>query len=334
MSGRRVVQMLVALVVAAGAFLFAWNSGDSAEPVLPEVQSQFSLDLRVIDSAPLDMVYLVEQRSRPAYRIFRFDPRSGEELTLFTVPEDAIIYGIALSPDKGSLAVSYTTEHAIDGNGMWILDLETLELTEALAAETGLYLTEPEFSADGESVFVTHVDRRGDAEVLSLGEVNLASGSLDVVLPNAITPAVDGDNLYFLTVDSEKARRSIGVRAADGSTSEIEVGDTTLDLDHLVASEGSLTEAAMHVAVLETIDEPTVTIGDEAGAHGNHSVKSTWWGFDSVAAVATSIDPIIVYDASATDDGTIVYATLEGLSIAAGERIDLIKSRALRFIAS
>ncbi len=330
---RRVLQLALAVCILAAVFALTRIPGTGDRQVLPDESTQFSLDHTVIGSAPIDPVYVVEQRARPGYRIFSFDPKTGSDTTIFTVPDGAIIYGISLSPDKETMAVSYTPDFEADGGGLWLLDMKTLELTETSAAKPGVFLTEPEFAADGRSVFVTHVDRTEDDEQLAIAEVELDDGTTTIVTNEGITPAVANEKLYYLEVDTESARRSIGVRDRDGNTSSIDVDDGNRDLDHLVATSE---RHPIHVAVLESDSEPSISFGAPADAHGNHNVRSTWWTLSSSidAASATNIDPIIIYDATTTTDGTVVYATLEGLAVADGERLDLIASRAIRFVTS
>ena len=94
------------------------------------------------------------------------------------------------------------------------------------------------------------------------------------------------------------------------------------------------------MAAIETedVDESAFSIGTPASAHGNHDVPSTWWNVETATTPASSeptdIEPIIVYD-SDSRSGPIVYATLEGISITLdGKRVDLVKSRAIRFITT
>lgn len=331
---RCTVRAFAALTLALAVFLVTKVGGDETAPVLPDTASLFSLDLRVVGSADHDVVYAVEQRARPAYRILAFDPRSGEDTTIFTVPEDAIIYGLALSPDRSTLAVSYSPDFNLDGSGVWTLDIDSSEFTKIVDVEPSIYLTEPEFSSDGQTIYTTYVDRSGDGEALSIAAVSLQDQSAEIVLEQAITPAVTGEVLTYLTVDDQNARRSIGVLSADGSSRDIAIGGGTLDLDHLIVERNG---GELHVAVLELTDEPALTLGEPADAHGNHNVASTWWEVDTETAetTASAVEPIIVYDAAIADGGsTIVYATLEGLAIATDERIELIASRAIRFVAA
>lgn len=327
----RFAQIVVGLAIFATVWLIGFRSDDSAAPVVPDTTSQFSLDLNVISSTDHDLVYAVEQRARPFYRILEFDPSSGAVETVFTVPDDAIIYGIALSPDRETLAVSYSRDFALDGNGLWQLDLTSGDFVELAETQADRYLVDPIWAPDGSSILVTHVDRSTEDEQLAIAEVGL-DGSVEIQANNGVDPAIEGENLYYLDVGADNARRSIGVVDANGEQTVVDFEARQFDLDHLVAINDRT-----HVAVLETTDEGLVTLGEPADAHGNHNVPSTWWQVSvdgsQLSTSSTGIEPIIVYDAAATQQGQIVYATLEGLSLAGNERIDLIKSRAIRFVA-
>lgn len=331
---RRLLQAALVIAVFGAVWLVGFRPASEPE-VLPDTSEQFSLDLSVSASLDHDLVYVVEQRARPKYRIFSFDPDTGADETVFTVPEDAIIYGISLHPDRSQLAVSYSTDFNIEGNGVWLLDLETLEFTEVSPTEPGIYLTELEWALDGSEIFATHVDRRADTESLAIASVSIdhdavTAGTVEIILEDAITPAVAGGGLFHLTVDEEKARRAIGVLTSDGAVHSIEVLDGERDLDHLTARAD---RDDVFVAVLDQQDEGLLSFGTPVAAHGNHNVQSSWWSVDT-AIEPTAIEPIIVYDAATSGSGAIVYATLEGLSIADGERVDLIRSRAIRFVAA
>jgi hypothetical protein len=332
----RALQVALVLSVAFAVWFIAFGRGSSGPaPVLPDTNAQFSLDLKVVGKMDHDVVYAVEQRARPAYRIFSFDPATGVDETVFTVPKDAIIYGIALSPDRTTLAVSYSPDFHVKGSGLWTLDVASKKFTEVAPTEEGHYLVDPAWSGDATSIYATYVDRTGADEKLSTAQVTLADLSLRVIIADGIAPTVSGDTLYYLTVDEQRARRSIAVLTSDDGTSTIPVGDGQFDLDHLlVGASGSV----LHVAVLEPKkDEASVTIGTPAEAHGNHDVPSTWWDVDvkvaAPTAAATDLASTIVYDAANSGD-SIVSATREGLSITSGStRTDLIASRAIRFVA-
>ena len=329
----RLAQVAVAITIGVAVWLIGFSSGSDPAPLLPDTATQFSLDLQVLDPVDHDLVYAVEQRARPFYRIFSLDPRTGDVETIFTVPQDAIIYGIALHPDGDTLAVSYSPDFALEGSGVWTLNLATKEMTEVIAVTTDVYLTDPVWSPDGASILTTQVDRRSTDELLSIARISHEDGAIVELASNAINPSQVGDTVYYLTVDDHQARRSIGALHLDGTTTTIEVGTSDLDLDHLLQGHDDTT---VRVAILETA-EGGITFGEPASAHGNHDVASSWWNInleEAAEPTAAGLEPVIVYDAATTTtSGAIVYATKEGLSLGDTTRTDLIKSRAIRFVA-
>lgn len=352
----RRAQQVLRVVVALNLAVLVWAigfRGESGPPaVLPDIELAedaefveaglaedrgaaedvaFSLDLDIVATVDHELIYAVEQRARPAYRIFSLDPSTGEVDTVFTVPDDAIIYGIALSPDRGTLAVGYTPDFTLEGNGIWTLDLASGTFDEQVEVTRGVHLVDLSWAADGESLLATEVDRRGE-ETLAAVAIDTATNTIATRVDNAISPVDVAGEIHYLVVDEDKARRSIGVLGADGTSGVIDIADAALDLDHLTASTGS---EVLRVAVLD-LDDGGVTLGATADAHGSHDVPSSWVEIsteDHDDVHAAGFEPVIVYDAAATPD-TIVYATKEGLSIATDSRIDVIASRAIRFVAA
>ncbi len=330
----RVCQVALAGLVAFGAWSIGFAGDDGPAAVLPETDEQFSLDLEVIDATDHGVVYVVEQRARPAYRIFSFDPATGADETVFTVPEDAIVFGIALDDDHSRLAVTYSPDFELDGSGLALLDLGSGELTVVSDVETDVYLTDPAWSDDGEFVLATRVDRRGDDEQLSVARIDATTGATEVVADDAINPVPTDGGFSALTVDEDGARRRI--QETTGSTVR-EVAGGDLDLDHLVVGD----DATLWVAALEP-DESTIEglrFGQPAAAHGSHDRPAAWWRLvtASDAPAVVGAEPTIIHDAAFGDDA-IVAATNTGLAIVhvddPDRRIDLIASRAIRLVAA
>ena len=323
---------MVVLAVLLGVWLVGFRDTGAA-PVLPDTTARFSLDLEVVaDTEHDDVVYAVEQRARPFYRIFSFDPASGEVETVLTIEEDAIVFDIAIGPAGDTLAVGWASDHAIEGSGVSLLDLATGQLDEVVPASTGTYLTDLTWSPDGESVLATEVDRTGAAEQLSAVRVDLGTASVSTLLVDAVNPVQLGQDVYALPLDEDGARRTVAVVDA-GVATVLPVDTGEDDLDHLLADAET---NSLRVAVIDTIEEATVTIGDAASAHGNHDTPSTWWAIPldvPEAAEPLPWEPTIVYDSAVTADG-VVYATVEGISVGADDRLDLIESRAIRFVTA
>jgi hypothetical protein len=64
----RGLQCLLAVAVAFAVWSIGFAGGDGPVPVLPDTDTQFSLDLEVVATLDHPVVYVVEQRARPAYR--------------------------------------------------------------------------------------------------------------------------------------------------------------------------------------------------------------------------------------------------------------------------
>lgn len=323
-----VAKAAIVLNIGVAVWLIGFRSEAEPPPVLPDTAPSFSLDLRVNDRADHQVVYAVEQRARPHYRIFSFDPSDGAVTTIYTVPEDAIIFDIALSPDATKIAVAYAEDFELDGSGVYVLSLDDGDgqLVEWTTLNAGVYLTDLAWTSDGEAVLATSVDRRGDDEVLQAVRLE-EDAEATVIADEAINPVELDGTVYFLTVGENLARRSIGV--ADGTP--ITVGEE-VDLDHLTADADA---GVLRVAAIDLVDTG-LDLGTAAEAHGSHDVPATWWEIDpsdATNAVVLELEPIIVYDAASTAS-SIVYATSEGLAIGTDQRIDVIASRAIRFVAA
>lgn len=326
----RFAKVAIAVNIGLAVWLIGFRHNEAPPPVVPETEFAFSLDLRINATAEHPLIYAVEQRARPQYRVFLLDPATGAVETVYTVPADAIIFDIALSPDASTLAVAYSPDFELDGSGVRILDLESGELEEWAALEPGVYLTDLAWTEDGSAVLATHVDRRGDDELLTAVELGRGNHALTLA-EQAINPVELDGVVYYLTVDDDMARRAIGV--LDGAArSTLAVGGGALDLDHLTSDHDA---GLLRVASVD-LDEAGLGlgVGTTADAHGSHDVPATWWQIDADGGTTVlPLEPIIVYDAAATTD-SIVYATSEGLAVGTDTRIDLVKSRAIRFVAA
>jgi hypothetical protein len=323
--------------------------------VLPDTDTQFSLDLEVVATLDHPVVYVVEQRARPAYRILAFDPSTGVAETVLSVPEDAIIYGISLRNDRDTLAIAYAPDYREAGSGVWTIDLtaglpvDPADMELVVDVQPDVYLTEPDWSTDDTTVFVTHVDRRTEEEQLSVSAVAMVAGDVSTVAHDAIGPVAAGDAVFFLDVDEAQARRSVGVVDGDARRSSIAVGNGSFDLDYLIGGDAV---DELHVSVIEGTTATTaasLTFGQSVSAHGNHEVPSVWWGVavessggttvaDSTATAPIGLDAVVVYDATFSGEA-IVYATREGLSFGfsvdgTADKVDVIASRAIRFVAA
>ena len=318
----------VVFLVFVGPISFSGNN--KTIPVVPAVKKEFSLDLEVLGTTNHDLVYVVEQRASPKYRVFAFNPATGVAKTIFAVPKGALVYGISLSPDRKTLAVSYSPDFHTNGSGISLLNLEKGTLAELTPVAPEIFNIDLEWSSDGSTIYSTHVDQTSGTQQIDIAQTSVADKAKRIVIRNGMNPRFQLDKLYYLDVDKQIARHAIRI---EGKTLAIAVGDGNNDLDHLLKGSN---DSTLRVAVIAPSPQPSVTVGTPASAHGNHDVPSAWWDVSASNndAAPIGLDPIIVYDA-ATRGPSIVYATVEGLSIATGTtKVDLIASRAIRFVAT
>ncbi len=332
------------LTVAVGVWLVSWPPDEPPAPALPDMATQFSLDLKIIGEVDADPVFVVEQRAQPNYRIFAFDPISGEQQTIYSVPESSVIQGLALSPDRSTLAVAYADNYGVDGNQLVMLDVASGEIESITTAQLGHWLVDLVWAPGGDEVYATEVVNADDGERLSVVGIDASSGEETMRADNAMNPAPTGDAVLVLDVGQQNARSLIRNVAADGSDANLEVSEGLVDLDHLLYDAEA--DVAI-VAVLKGADSSGVALGAQADAHGSHDVVSTWWAGSVAGGQSSSIgsepDSDVVYDAVISGDW-IVSVTGEGLSfedvgIASGDPkfeprlVDVVFSRALRFVA-
>ena len=343
-------ELVLMVVVAVNLGAVVWvigfrSSGNDTPSVLADTTPEFTLDATVVaslegaDPAP---IYVLEQRARPDYRIAAFEPASGELSTVFEVPDEALAYSIATSPSGESLAVAYTADFNVDGNGILVVNLVDQSTKWVYEETPDEFVTNLAWGSDGESIWATHI---AADESLSVVEIDAGTGVLLATIDDAVDPAPTAGATFYLRVDDQGARRSIGVSPLDESAaieSTISVGDGTLDLDHLVVTRSG---EALFVAALNSSIETggsSLSIGQPASAHGNHSGPSTWFRVDpsdTSPAEALPLTETIVYGAIARPDGLIAAVTREGLiTIELGDlgfsETTLVESRALRAVAS
>ncbi|MDE0803577.1 MAG: hypothetical protein OSA99_09665 [Acidimicrobiales bacterium] len=326
----RCLQAALAVTVAFAVWLVGFSPGSDEPAVLPDTSEQFSLDLEVVATAEAPLVYAVEQRARPDYRILRLDPTTGDVETIFTVPEDAIIYGIDVDATGSVLAIAYSPDLSLDGSGLWTFDMATDDLTQVAPVVPGTYLTDPGWGENGDEILATRVDRSADDEQLDAVGIDIETGAVEVIATDAVAPTDDGGLVHYLGVEPDTAARQ-SVHTLDRTTgTDTVVASGEVDLDHLVTVADALV-----VAVLDSDDTTGgLTLGTPAAAHGSHDIPSTWWTISADALSGpASEDPesSLVYDADAAAE-TIVSATREGLTIGGETPIRLIASRALRFV--
>ncbi len=266
-------------------------------------------------------IRVVEVGSRPDYRVVALDLGTGRVDPIFVVPERGVISSIATTPDGSTLVLGYAVDYDTAGTGLYLLDLggagETPaggdDLVPLLPERRGVTFTDLTVSPDGATVWATR-----SAERVEVVAVDLATGALGARIEGAAEPAVGAGWLAYLVVDDDGARRGIAVLdEASGATATIEVLDGRHDLAHLVADPD---RDRLLVAALEPSDEPSIQIGEPAGAHGSHEGPARWLTVEVATGEVWRLadhEPIAGRDATLLAGGGVAVSTADGVVVIA-----------------
>lgn len=297
---------------------------------------EFSLDSQMVGtlSDGAGSVYVVEYRGYPNYRILRFDEGGDGFEVVFQVPQRALVYAISLSADKQQLLLAFTQEVTGFSNGIYTLDLtaDAPEPVELLPEVDGIVYSDIE--AAGQNTFwATKVESRDGSFHYTLIEYDNAGNELQRIA-NATNPVVEDGRLYFLQLDDDDARRTIGSLNPDGSIESHEIlgGDYDLNLFTFVGEQ-------VYVSVLDRDSDATTSnvildlFSSTAAAHGNHNTPASWvlLNRDDFSYVEdVDIDAKTLYDAITLPNGQVLELSVEGLELIDSDRNLIVKSRAFR----
>lgn len=284
-------------------------------------------------------IYYVEVRSRPDYRLYTLDPGDGSSEAVFEVAELGAISSLAVAPDGERLALAYTTDYTVAGNGLYTLavpgsgsgpaDESALEpLAPELDAE---FFDDLAFSPDGATVWASI----GQNNQSRLTAIDVASGQTSTVIENAVAPAPGTGWLAYLPIEADGSRRSIAVLdLATDETRRYPVLDGQYDLGHLLADEA---RGRLWFTALIPVGEPLISFGEPAGAHGSHDGPSQWLVLDlETGAISGLVDQQLsnVRDSALLADGVLVESNPDGLVFPFDGSEPVLKSRVVTEISA
>ncbi|MEL7156296.1 MAG: hypothetical protein AAFN30_06830 [Actinomycetota bacterium] len=329
---RWLVRAGVAAVVALSGAVVGFGCSSGSVPV-DEVRTD-----GLTDGTGGGPIFYVEVRSRPDYRLYTLDPETGSSSPVFEVAELGAISSVAATPDGRRLALAYTTDYTVAGNGLYTLavpegdgpvDESALEpLTAELDAE---FYDDLAISPDGSTLWASV----GQNNQSRLAAIDIASGATTTVVDNAVAPAPGGDWVAYLPIEADGARRSVAV--LDLTTDETRVYpilDGRYDLGHLLADEQ---RGRLWFTALIPVGEPLITFGEPAGAHGSHDGPSQWLVLDlETGAVSGLVDQQLsnVRDSVLRSDGALVESNPDGLVLPFDGPEPVLASRVVTEIAS
>ena len=326
-------------------WLLSIDTGDRAAvpPVVEEAMPlpetgdvEFSLDAEFRSPTEGAPVYVLEQRAAPNHRVVRIEPGDGSITTVWPVPEGSLVHSIATSPDGEFLAMAVTDDWREPGNDLVLLELDTGIATTVWVSTDGDLLTDLVWDLDGSAVWATHIDGEtvGPDAFRSLA-ISAATGVVVDEVSLSVSPAPIPGGVAVLRVDpTDSARHSVAV--IGGSTVLDVLPDRgSRDLDHLVYDPS---RERLLVAALVEHDDDVFALGAPASAHGDHNIASEWFQVSLVDGAQRSADPVeltdtVVYDAAVLFDGSVAFATREGLMLAPAHDpaiVHVVASRAFR----
>lgn len=331
---------------AAGlaCFLFAWlvSFGCSSDQ-LPEVASGD-------DSAPSDpdVLYVVEVQARPDYRLVAYDPVAATTTPVFVIPEFGALASFGVDRAGEQLVLSYTEDYRETGTGLYLLDLaqggagadgrapfeavtDDGDLTELVGRRTDVVYDDVAFDAKAGTVWATlEVPDR-----TSVVGIDVGSGEIVQSIDGAVEPAVGDGWVAYLLVESDDARRTIGVVDIEsGEATTFGVLDAQFDLGHLVADPD---RNRLLFTALYPEGESTIQIGMPAEAHGAHDGPSQWLTLDLDSGEVFQLvehEPMAVRDATVLSNGQLAASGIDGVVVVDDPVEPLIESRYITELAS
>lgn len=310
---------------------FGCSSGGS----LPEDLPDAAFDGEAVGGP----IYYVEVRSRPDYLLHRIDPASGTTAPVFEVSERGAISSVAASPLGDEIAMAYTTDFAIPGNGLYTLEvpegddlLEEPALTPLAPELDAEFYDDLVYTPDGATVWASV----GKNDLSSLVAVDVASGEIDTVIDDAVAPAPGSGWLAYLPIEADGSRLSVAVLdLATDETTIYPVLDGAYDLGHLLADEG---RDRLWFTALIPPGEPLISFGEPAGAHGSHDGPSQWLSLDLATGQVSGLaetEPSSVRDSALWADGLLLESNPDGLVLPFGGGTEpVVPSRVITEIAA
>lgn len=308
------------------------DNNESAEtiPIVGSEESVFSLDAKVLGESriDLDIIYLLEYRGSPNYRILGYNPRNQTLEEVFNIPRGSLVYSIELNPQKDTLAIAYTDNYSQEGSGLYLLDLQAKQSQlQEIVPETGSYYLDLEWS--NEDVILATQTSGGKGNIVSIDAKN---GGVELLTEDAIDPASTEEGYAFLALEKDSSRRSVGVYDFSSKTVKyLDILNKKYDLDNITVDKKS---GDLLVAALSRGNDVTRGFGISIHAHGNHSIPSSWLKVRDGDSQDINLESTLVYDAKSLPDGSLLEVTNEGLFVSnlSKERVHLIKSRAFRYL--
>lgn len=254
---------------------------------------------------------------------------TGEQSTLYQVPERGWLSAAAASPDGVQAVLAYAPPPAANEVQFGYSDLYVMPLDGTAPPQLLTQRTYPDeiffnpvWSPDGRFLYYTHITppARENDYITNLERLELATGQISIIAAEAIWPrlSADGSQLAYITTDLLTLANTLYLANADGTAVSILVPpDNFLAVDSpLFSPDGAyiyFSGVPLEAASLSWLDK---LLGVQTAAA--HSLPSDWWRVPVGGGLPELVAPLQavgLYGAFAPDGRTIAFTTQTGLYV-------------------
>ena len=177
------------------------------------------------------LVYvLAEFKDYYAYTVQVLDLATGEVTTLFSAPEQSIIYDLAVSPDNQEILLSYSSpsqETGISYRGIYSMPMDgshpPQQLFPPVVEEDENY--QVEWSPDGKFIYFTNFNyqtppqENGITPLYTIYRIPYPNGTLEKIAENSLWPNIspDSSKIVYIQYVGSILQNALYVADADGS---------------------------------------------------------------------------------------------------------------------
>lgn len=167
--------------------------------------------------------------SQASEGLFQIDFETGEQRSLWEVPEGGMLFGVDVSPDGADLAMAFAPAnpgYAIPRADLYLANGDGSN-PQPLLEHSGLYesFDYPVWSPDGQWLYFTrsdvfiNEDQTFSDVILNIERIPAGGGQPEVVISNAEQPSIssDGSRIAYIHFNLESYTRSLWVANIDGS---------------------------------------------------------------------------------------------------------------------
>ncbi len=253
---------------------------------------------------------------------------TGEQTTLFAVPEQGWLSQAAVSPDGSQIALAYAPPPSPNQVQFGYSDLYLMPADGSAAPQLlsrrvlpDEIFFSPVWSADGTNLYYAHVaPAEGQQTFITyLEQLNLVTGEQKQLAQNALWPrlSADGQHLAYITTDPQNQTNRLYVAAADGSQATL-----LIPAEQFVALDAPLfsPDGAFIYFTAVSFDSPISWWDNWLGVETAvaHNLPSDWWRIPVTGGEPeqlTRMQMAGLYGAFAPDGKTVAFTAQTGIFV-------------------